>query len=401
MIIINHSMPPFLCFTCFRIKDGGTNARFPETFIFSLEMTEFDTNIEVFLKLRLIKTYSANMTLNFLKLEVEVFNESLMGSKTHVGKGKAFLREWVKNFGSLEHVTVQLFHKGKKGETAKGTLSFQYVIEPKVEAIELAGEGEEIASPSALPQDTVLVPAPEAITVESFLDQEPNDAKPAVHETEVLLDSEEKNEISVIRNDVSVSEEDYLSDFSLETDSQVKSEADVLEDEQPVPQELLPLHIAVQSDFKEEEQISLKDAIQHPTVTEDHASLLQQWLEDERSLALSIESHPFWEPSSQGDVNPVKLQPPTEELDMEVAPPLNEPEQPKTTIQVSDAVAGEDCVTPQESFQKNTLLIQVEEAVPPKTELVEAEVLEIIPKVNRDRFRLFCTSVTVSCLIRR
>ena len=63
-----------------------------------------------------------------------MFNESLAGSKVHIGKGQKILRELISNFGSLEQYSLPLVHADKKKEIAKGVLSFKCSVEPTLES---------------------------------------------------------------------------------------------------------------------------------------------------------------------------------------------------------------------------------------------------------------------------
>jgi hypothetical protein len=307
-------------------------------------------------------------------LEVEVFNESVTGGKTHIGKGKGVLREWVKNFGTIEHVTVQLFHKGKTGEAAKGKLSFQYVIAPQ--EVHETPEHVEMTEVSTAPiQDTKSVAdstALDNVTTEGMPDENANDLKLSPQETELARDSVAENEVSPIKINVSVTEEDYMSDFSLDADSQTISKPDPIIDE-PV---LLSEEKVVRNDFIDEDE---KQASPAPSaVDQDRATLLQQLLEDEHSLALSIESHPFWEPTLPYEEVHFATQTPIERLTTDILPAVSEPEPPRT-VRSLDLVAQREV---SDKVGKESLLIPGEDKDIPKTELSEAEELEIIPKVS-------------------
>jgi hypothetical protein len=56
---------------CFRVKDAGTNARFPETFSFVMEKTEFDENIEVLFFSNLSIAFKADMKSYFISWKLK------------------------------------------------------------------------------------------------------------------------------------------------------------------------------------------------------------------------------------------------------------------------------------------------------------------------------------------
>ena len=85
-------------------------------------------------------------------MEAEVVNESLTGSKTHIGRGKQVLRALVDAVGTAEQCTLQLFHANSTGESGQGTLTFTLLALPanRSEAAKRTAVDEAAAEKAAL-----------------------------------------------------------------------------------------------------------------------------------------------------------------------------------------------------------------------------------------------------------
>ena len=85
-------------------------------------------------------------------MEAEVVNESLTGSKTHIGRGKQVLRALVDAVGTAEQCTLQLFHANSTEESAQGTLTFTLLALPanRSEAAKRTAVDEAAAEKAAL-----------------------------------------------------------------------------------------------------------------------------------------------------------------------------------------------------------------------------------------------------------